>query len=196
MVEAEWPTTMEVDRSDWITIKLVRVAAYELLATVETSRSVVVGTTIPIPTAYAHLQTDPSTEYVPYAVASLAGAAFEVVPLTPADQPLDSPVMQWQWNIFPKGAGMQALGAKIDVEWRPKDVSLAPVRYELWQTRFAVKVKQPVIEVGRLSLLSMASAALGSVLTIPWLVGLIQERAEKRRAAEAAKPKIVRPGSE
>jgi len=182
MVEAEWPRRMEIYRSDFIRISLVRTGEGGFVPTVEVAgHTVVAETPIPYGTPGALAEGAFGPEYRASAIARLEGAAFEIAPLETGYQSLDQPQVTWDWNILPQQPGPQVLNARIAVRWEPIEGDGAAIERTVWRHSFYVVVERPWIKTGQLSLLSLISGLIGSALSVPWLYDRIKEVRKKRR---------------
>ena len=182
MVEAEWPSRMEIDRSDYVRVSLVRTAEGGFTPTVEVAgHTAVVATPIPVGTPGAPLATAFGPACKASAVARLEGAAFEISLLEPEVQSLDQDRITWDWNILPVKPGSQTVNACVIVRWQPSEGEWDAIERMVWRAPLAIEVEEPWIKTGQLSVLSLASSLLGSVLTAPWLYQRISKIGERRR---------------
>ena len=181
MVEAEWPSRMEIDRSDYVRVSLVRTAEGEFAPTVEVAgHTAVIATPIPVGTPGAPLPTAFGPAYKASAVAKLEGAAFEISLLELEHQSLDQDRITWDWNILPLKPVSQIINACVIVRWQPSEGEWDAIERTVWRTPLVIEVEEPWIKTGQLSVFSLASSLLGSVLTAPWLYQRISKIAERR----------------
>ena len=191
MIEAEWPERMEIDRSDYIRVSLVRTTGGKYVPTIEViGHTVVAATLVPVGTPEAPVEIAFGPAYKASAVARLEGTAFEITPLETEYQSLDQDRITWDWNILPLKSGPQIINARIIVQWEPTEGEGNTIERTIWRAPLEIVVKKPWIKTDQLSILSLASGLLGSGLSMPWLYGRIKEVAEKRRKEEESKPKI------
>ena len=192
MVEAEWPERMEIDRSDYIRVSLVRTTEGEYVPTVEViGHTAVAATPVPVGTPEAPIERAFGPEYKASVAADLAGAAFDKDPLAPEYQSLEQPGgITWKWNIVPRNPGPQVVNVCIRVRWEPTKGDGEMIEREIWDEELRIVVEKHWIKTDQLSILSLASGLLGSGLSMPWLYERIKETREKRRKEEESKPKI------
>ena len=192
MVEVEWPERMEIDRSGYVMVSLVRTAEGEFVPTVETTEHIVIAATsvrvsgtpeAPIEKAFGPM-------YKAYAIARLEGAAFEIRPLGTEHQSLDQDQITWDWNILPLKPGHQIINVCVIVQWQPTEEKRDIIERTIWRVPLTVVVEQSWIKTDQLSIASLIYGFLGSVFSAPLLYVIIKEAREKRQKEEKSKPKI------
>ena len=194
MVEAEWPKKMEIDRSDSMRISLVRTTDQVFVPTIEIAgHTVIAASPIPVGTPEAPIERAFGPEYEALAIANLAGAAFDVSPLTTEYQSLEQLRITWEWNIIPRKPGPQIVNVSIEVQWKPIRSEGQTIRRQIWRSRLDILVEKPLIATGQLSLFTLISGLIGSGLSVPWLYERIKERKEKQQKDKESKPKIYLP---
>jgi hypothetical protein len=194
MIEVEWPKKMEIDRSDSIRVSLVRTTDQVFVPTIEIAgHTVIAASPIPVGTLEAPIEEAFGSAYKASAIASLAGTAFKISPVTTEYQSLEQPRIIWEWNIMPEKSGPQTINASIQVRWEPISGSGEPIQRPIWRARLDILVEKPLIATGQLNAFSLVSAFVGSMLSAPWLYERVKERREKRQKDEESKPKIYLP---
>ena len=186
LVEAEWPTRIKVGQSGTIRVSLVKegegyTPAVELTGSGNTA---IAATFIAVGTPGVEPRQAFGGEYEAYAVAKIAGAAFEISSASPEWQSLDQSRVDWIWNIASDNSGMQGVDVSVEIEWRPVDQVGESLRRTIWRSHLEIEVYQPILAAGQISALSLLSAFLGSGLSIPWLYEMISKRKTQRRRKE------------
>jgi LysM repeat protein len=180
-VNVEWPRRMEIDRSDSIRVSLVR----------STGPSVVSVTILPGHTATAFPLPTVGTpeirfeeafgpDYKGFAVANLAGSAFDVTPLTTLTQSLEQTDITWVWNIAPKRGGRHVVNVYIEFQWKPTRNDGEIIQRQMWiSSPLEIDVNEPLIATGQLSLFTLVGGLIGSGLSVPWLYERLEARRKK-----------------
>ena len=190
-IEVEWPTKMEVNRSDTIRISLVPINTQQVVATAEVSGHTAVAMT-PLPilgTPEVPMKDAFGPSYDACIIANLQGSAFDIKSTTTETDciPLDQSNITWDWSIYPRSNGHQSIISSVDVHWVPKESNNKIFQTQLWRYRFETDVKAPFIEVGQLNISTLISGLLSTLLSIPWIYERIKE---KREMKEEKKVKI------
>ena len=175
VIEAEWPTRMEVNQSDSIRVTLSRVApGYRAVPQVAGNQTAL-ATPLPVGTPGVALERAFGPAYDASAQANLAAIAFDLRPLDEAEQALEPSVVTWEWNVIPRNAGDQVVNVSVEGHWKPKGGGAA-VQRQLWRARLSTEVAQPLVATGQISLLSIVAGFAGSGLSVPWLYERYKER--------------------
>ena len=127
--------------------------------------------------------------YTVSATAYMITTSFDIQLMGPAERSADQPFVEWDWNIFPKSAGLQIINIGIELRWTPRDKGARPeILRQIWEAPVALEVDKPFIDVGQLSLATVASGAFGTVFTgfsLPWIWEqrrqVIEKKKEKKR---------------
>jgi ribosomal protein L40E len=122
--------------------------------------------------------------------AYIVTTAFDTQLMGQVERSADQPLIEWDWNIFPKSAGLQVINVGVELRWTPtgKSGGTAILR-QIWESPIAIQVNKPFIDVGQLSLTTVTSGVVGTVFTgfsLPWIL----ER--RRQISEDKKKKDVK----
>ncbi len=183
VLEAEWPTRMEVNQSDSIRVTLRKTGPTYRAAPEVGGNQVVMATPLPVGTPGAPLERAFGAGYDATAQAKLAAIAFDMRALEDEEQGLEPSAVTWEWNVIPRNAGEQVVNVSVEVHWKPKGGG-AVVQRQVWRTRLDTEVAQPLVATGQISLLSIVAGFAGSGLSVPWLY----ERYKERRPRPAPSP--------
>jgi ribosomal protein L40E len=100
--------------------------------------------------------------------------SFDVQLMGPVERSTDQPLIEWDWNIFPKSVGLQVINVGIELQWTPTSKGGGTdILRQLWESPIAIEVNKPFIDVGQLSLSTAVSGAVGTVFTgfsLPWIL--------------------------
>ena len=106
-------------------------------------------------------------------IAYLITTSFDTQLMGPVERSADQPLIEWDWNIFPKSAGLQVINVGVELRWTPTSKSGGTdIIRQIWETPIAIEVNKPFIDIGQLSLATVASGVLGTVFTgfsLPWI---------------------------
>lgn len=180
--EAEWPVKMEVGRSDTIriTLRQTEAGAYEATLEAEGSQGVVITPVDVSGTQEVPLTVAFGPDYEAAVSARLISTSVEIVAVTDERQILAGDQLIWTWNIKAEQPGIQVINGQVFIEWTPTSGEGRTIKETLWLPRFDLRVTSPLIRTGQISVLSLASAFLGSGLSIPWLIDEIKERRARK----------------
>jgi hypothetical protein len=180
IIEAEWPTRMEMGRSDSIRVSLIRAEGHTFIPTVEKIGHIAIAATpIPAGTPEAPLEKAFGQEYEACATANLVGAAFEIRAVATECRSVDQPKVTWEWNIIPRESGTQVVNVSLDVQWKPIKGDRPIKEYQLWRSRIDIVVDKPLVPANVLNVINWGGGFAGLMLTAPWLY----EETRKRRSA-------------
>ncbi len=119
------------------------------------------------------------------ASAYMVTTSFDVQLMGPVERSTDQPLIEWDWNIFPKATGLQVVNVGIDLQWTPTDKSGGTnILRQLWESPIAIEVDKPFIDVGQLSLSTTISGIFGVVFTGFSLQWLLEQRSQKQEKKE------------
>lgn len=92
------------------------------------------------------------------ATAYLITTSFDAQLMGPVERSTDQPLIEWDWDISPKSVGLQVINVGIDLQWTPigKAGGTNIVR-QLWESPIAIEVDKPFLDVGQLTLSTVAS---------------------------------------
>jgi hypothetical protein len=185
MVEAEWPETMEIDRSDYVRVSLIRTTEGKFAPTVEVAgHTAVVATVKPVGTVEAPMEGAFGPAYQASAIAKLEGTAFEIRLLGAESQSLDQDQITWDWNILPIKPGRQIVNACVIIRWQPIEGEWDAIERTVWRAPLPTEVEEPWIKTDQLVQLVLGSGLLGSILSAPWLYQRVRGRGyQQPRAA-------------
>jgi len=166
---------MEIDTSNSIRVSLIRTANNLYIPTIEaTGRVANVASAIPVGTPNVLLQESFGAEYDGFAIATIAGTAFEIKPVSRESQSLEQLKLVWEWNIAPKYEGTQVINVSIQVVWKPKNKNTEPIERQIWLSGLNIDVWRPWVSTGQLSIFSIVSGVMGAALTTA-VVGKLQK---------------------
>ncbi len=112
--------------------------------------------------------------------------SFDAQLMGSVERSTDQPLIEWDWNIFPKSVGLQVVSVGIDLQWTPttKGGGTTILR-QLWESPIAIEVDKPFLDAGQLSLSAVISGAFGTIFTgvsLPWILGQRhQKRGQKKQ---------------
>jgi len=182
VIEAQHPGWMDMGASDTINLSLKRIIAEMATATsVRPDHTTVAGAPTVVGTPEAALGQAFGPGYDAVVTAKVIAPAFEVQS-TGDEHPLDSDEITWQWGITPKRAGRQVVIVSVDGQWQSQ-ASGRTIKRNLWHKEFAIIVYEPMLRRGQIDLASLATALIGSVLSVPWLVEQIRLRRQQGQGA-------------
>ena len=119
------------------------------------------------------------------ASAYLVTTSFDTQLMGLVERSVDQPLIEWDWNIFPKSVGPQVITVGINLQWTPTGKGGgATILRQLWESPITIEVDQPFLEVGQLSLSSVITAAFGAVFTgasLPWFWEQRKQKREQRK---------------
>jgi len=122
------------------------------------------------------------------AIAYMVTTSFDTQLMGPAERSADQPLIEWDWNIFPKSVGLQVINVGVELLWAPTGKGGGTdILRQVWESPIAIEVNKPFIDVGQLSLATVASGAFGTVFTgfsLPWIWE------QRRQVIENKKKKI------
>jgi hypothetical protein len=190
VIEVEWPSKMELNASDWISILLNRTNIGSVNIPAKTSHTTIMNTPIPIGTPSGNMAFAFGPNYKGFGVMNLAAVAFDKEPVTVESQPLDQPRIIWQWNIVPKQPGSHIVNLILEAHWKINEEGETIAQRQIWQSQLDILVEKPFIDVGQLNIASLLSIFVGSALSFPWIYGKIEELREKRKKKRKSKSAI------
>jgi len=122
------------------------------------------------------------------ASAYVVTTSFDAQLMGPVERSTDQPLIEWDWNIFPKSTGRQVINVGIDLQWTPtgKSGGMGILR-QLWESPIAIEVDKPFFDAGQLSVSAAVSGVFGTVFTGFSLQWMLEQRRQKR---EEKKKKI------
>jgi Immunoglobulin-like domain of bacterial spore germination len=192
VIEAQYPGWMDLGASDTINLSLKHIVEELATATsVRPDRTTVAGAAAVVGTPEVALGQAFGPGYDAVVIAKVVAPAFEVQS-TGDEHPLDQDAITWQWGITPKRSGHQVVIVSVDGRWRPQ-AGGRTIERNLWRQEFAIVVYEPMLRRGQIDLASLATALIGSVLSVPWLVEQIQARRQQRQGAAPAKRRVRQP---
>lgn len=110
-----------------------------------------------------------------------------------AERSTDQPLIEWDWNIFPKSTGWQVINVGIDLQWTSTSKNGGTdILRQLWEAPIAIDVNKPFLDVGQLSLSSAILGAFGTVFTgfsLPWMLEQRRRQREDKEKLESSKKK-------
>jgi len=119
------------------------------------------------------------------ASAYVVTTSFDVQLLGPVERSTDQPLIEWDWNIFPKSTGWQVINVGIDLQWTPTGQSGGTdILRQLWESPIAIEVNKPFLDVGQLSLSTAVTGVLGAVFTgvsLPWMLEQRRQKLEDKK---------------
>jgi hypothetical protein len=189
VVEAEYPTRMEVNREDSIrvTLKQSGGGVPGNAPTIEApGHASGVSTPIPIGTPGTKLGQALGPGYEACATAKLDAPAFKVEPPQQSCWSLDQAEITWDWILITDGAALEpgstgeGITAGVEIQWTPIGGGRT-IASELWRSRMEILVDKPLVTVGQFNLFSLVTGFIGSGLSVPW----IYERWKERRGKKA-----------
>lgn len=110
------------------------------------------------------------SNYRAFASAHLVANAFNIQPMGPEEASVDQNSIEWDWNIEPKTAGIQAINLDIDILWKPVAKGEVILR-QIWRKRVVIEVDQPFLASGQITFISLAST-ISALLTALAGVGI------------------------
>ncbi|HLZ64196.1 MAG TPA: zinc ribbon domain-containing protein [Ktedonosporobacter sp.] len=115
------------------------------------------------------------------ASAYVVTTSFDTQLMGPVERSTDQPLLEWDWNIFPKSTGWQVLNVGIALQWAPTGKGGGTnILRQLWESPVAIEVNKPFIDVGQLSVSTAVTGVFGAVFTgvsFPWM---LEQRRQKR----------------
>jgi hypothetical protein len=119
------------------------------------------------------------------ASAYMVTTSFDVQLMGPIERSTNQPLIEWDWNIFPKSTGLQVINVGIDLQWTPtgKGGGTTILR-QLWESPIAIEVDKPFIDVGQLSLSTTVSGIFGVFFTgfsLPWALEQRSQKQQKKK---------------
>lgn len=119
------------------------------------------------------------------ASAYMITTSFDTQLMGPSERSVDQPLIEWDWNIFPKSVGSQVITLGIDLQWMPTGKSGgATILRQLWESPLTIDVDQPFLNVGQLSLGSVITGVFGTVFTgvsLPWFLERRQQKSKQNK---------------
>jgi ribosomal protein L40E len=105
--------------------------------------------------------------------AYLVTTSFDIQLMGPIERSANQPLVEWDWNVFPKAVGLQVINIGVELRWTPtgKGGGTDIVR-QIWESPIAIQVNKQFVDVGQLSLATVASGVFGTVFTgfsLPWM---------------------------
>jgi ribosomal protein L40E len=119
------------------------------------------------------------------ASAYMATTSFDIQLMGPLERSTNQPLIEWDWNIFPKSVGLQVITVGIDLQWASigKGGGTTILR-QFWETPITIEVDKPFLDVGQLSLSSAVSGIFGIVFTgvsLPWIWEQLRQKREQKK---------------
>ena len=111
----------------------------------------------------------------------LAAPAFDIAWEQPTRKPLRSPKNTWNAIIVSDKVGDQLAHISIFLEWKPMEPQYGELYRQLVNRKYTIKVYEPIFTRGQISFLTLVSTLIGSVLSIPFILEVL----EKRRKASS-----------
>jgi hypothetical protein len=187
ILEADWPTRLEVRQSGTIRVSLIRTSESTFTTTVEVAeRQSSSSTPISVGTPGVALGAAKGPEYEAYVTARLAAPAFDATLASPETQLLDQTRNTWKWTIISENANLHEVNASISVHWKLKDSgsqSTETNEFEpvIWETDPPIKIEvfEPLITTGQLNIFALVTGFIGSGLSVPFIYGIIQVQGKK-----------------
>jgi hypothetical protein len=168
LIEAEWPTRMEVNWSDSVRVSLVRTTEGAYVPTIEVEgHTAVVDTPIPVGTPGQPIEEAFGSGYEAFALARLVGTGFDVESAGPEEQSLEQPTITWEWNITPRQPGHHVLNVSLEACWRPAGDEGQAVMRQVWRARLDVQVVEPLVSKRTLLTLTPISGLLAMAFVVP-----------------------------
>jgi len=184
MLEAEWPAKMEVHRADSIRVSLVHTTGQNYVPTIRIAgHTAVVVSPISAGTPGVPITRAFGSKYEACANGEVAGAGFDVKPVTTGCQSLEQSNTTWTWSISTEHSGSQTVIVSIEVQWKPKDGE-QPIQRQIWQEQLNIFVEEPWITTGQLNILTLVSGFLGSGFSAPWIIQQIKGEDKKKRSGK------------
>lgn len=116
------------------------------------------------------------------ASAYMVTTSFDTQLMGPSERSVDQPLIEWDWNIFPKSVGSQVITLGIDLQWTPTGKSGgATILRQLWESPLTIEVDQPFLNAGQLSLSSVITGVFGTVFTGVSLTWFLEQRQQKSK---------------
>jgi hypothetical protein len=107
------------------------------------------------------------------ATAYMVTTSFDIQSMGPVERSADQPLIEWDWNIFPKSVGLQVINVGVALRWTPTGKGGGTdILRQIWESPIAIVVNKSFIDVGQLSLATVASGVFGTIFTgfsLPWI---------------------------
>lgn len=218
VVEGELPEHMDINTSD--TIELV------LTVPRDTNPGEGIGHVTPTPTAVNRKILTPNVQNVLYnefvqickndsnecvgtigllfgsgyevfASASLATTSFDTQLLGPEEQSANQQRVQWDWNIYPKSAGIQTINVSIYLHWKPIATNgKEEIVRLIWQSPVTIEVNPPpFIQPGQVTISGVIAGFFGTFLSgfsLTWLYEDQKKRKDEKKTHPEPPDKILR----
>jgi hypothetical protein len=167
-IELSWPP--EVDRDQARTIRLT-IVADGLVAFTTTEFAGGARISLAIGQVY------PDT-----ASAQLVSNSFQILDVSPSQQPVTAARTTWEWNVSSSKPGKQWVNVSVDFAYPEQALLTAAERPpSRWSYEFAIDVRdKPFIELGTISIAALASPLLAGLLSLPSIFSLIREHLAKQ----------------
>jgi LysM repeat protein len=181
IIEAEWPNELQTGVSDFVRISLIGNAPVGFEVTIEgLGHEGVVSSPIPIGTKEQPLAKAYGPTYRACAAPSLNSTTISLQPDTVDCRSLDEGPWRWEWSISSDKIGTQLLIMNMTVNWTPQNGGESVGR-EIWHQRVSINVKEPLIVMGQLNVLSIVAGLIGAALALPFASEWLKARKSRPR---------------
>lgn len=182
VIEAEWPSRMETEKSDTIRVSLIRTAGRVSAPAIEVEgHTAFAATAEPVDgTPEAPIEEAFGPQYEGFACANLVGESFDKELLQPECQSLNQSRMTWDWSIDTNKPGEQAIIASVMAQWRFVGDDEQLIERQIWRARLEILVLDYRVKTSQVTTFSAASLMASSLFFMLWLYQKLRERRRQR----------------
>lgn len=119
------------------------------------------------------------------ATAYMITTSFDAQLMGSVERSAAQPLIEWDWNIFPKSAGLQVINVGVELRWTPTGKGGGTdIFRQIWESPIAIQVNKSFIDAGQLSLATVASGVFGTIFTgvsLPWILEQRRQMIENKK---------------
>lgn len=190
IIEAEWPSALEIDHNDRVRISLKQGEKRVISEQRDKgergggSNSMI----LPVPpiggTPAATMKDAFGKDYEVCASAIIGEQSFKITELTPGCRTLNQKTTNFEWEIVAQYDGNQKIISRMDLEYKPIEEGLPSFTGEIWSENLNITVTRPYIKIGTITIATIVTAFIGSLLSASFIYMLIKDRKEKKRETQ------------